>query len=54
VSLEINIRKTTSALAASSFNKSESSLPPSTIRILGKAFLTISAFSCVRTSAEYS
>jgi hypothetical protein len=31
----INLRKTTSALAASSLMRSESSLPPSTIRMLG-------------------
>lgn len=53
-SSEFHSRSTTSALAASSFRRSESSLPPRTMRMLGKAFFTTSAFSCVRTSAEYS
>lgn len=47
-----HLRRTMSAAALSRSSKAESSRSPSTIRMLGYAAFTCSAFSTVRTSAE--
>lgn len=49
-----DLRSTMSALEASSLIRSELSLSPMTKRTAGYLALTLSAFSCERTRAEYS
>lgn len=49
-----HIRITISALPASFSSTSASSRPPITIFTFGKAFVTVSPFSLLRTSAVYS